>query len=334
MKYEVYLMETLKEQFEDYLTDKFNYDDDMLDDLYEDENGNYYETNEDFIRAYRKDILSKPVMKYVYEFITKVSIVDDSFKRKVVSFLFVHFYTMYYFDEIKREMATKIAKYGVDAIVETFFQTEKFGIEMLLTYYHDVIEQDEYEARLELIYEEENPCDLDIFFEAAFPPRVFTLNERLREIICNLYNHYIYMGCPDEEALKLTWLYFSNDVDPLNELEELGVTDEEKPNYKCYMIRLIIGDLYEDAINTPLVNTDNKKGKIAQTLPIIYSITGKIEIPQNEEVRNRMLKYFILLQEDQEKKKSNRENTYIQHKDKVLKSINPCYKLDEFQLKK
>ena len=334
MKYEIFLMETLKEQFEDYLTDKFNYDDDMLDDLYEDENGNYYETNEDFIRAYRKDILSKPVMKYVYEFITQVSIMTEDFKKQIISLLFIHFYTMYYFDESKKEMAVKIAKYGVDAIVKTFFQNEKFGTEMLLTYYHDAIEREDYEMRISKLHEVDGASVLDVFYNEAFPQRVFTLNEKLREIICNLYNHYIFMGCPDEEALKLTWLYFFNDVDPLDELSDLGVNDEQRIYYKNYMLRLIIGDLYEDAINTPLVNTDNKKGKMAQVLPIVYTITGKIEIPEDEEVRNRMLKYFILLQEDNDKVKSNRQNTYAQKKESVLKNINPCYKLDEFEIKR
>ncbi len=334
MKYDIYLMEILKDQYEDYLIDKFDYSDDQIEALYEDENGDYFETNEDFIRAYRKDILSKEVIKYVYDFITKVSIMDDLFKKQVISLLFIHFYTMYYFDESKKEMATKIAKFGVEAIVATFFQEEKFGIEMLLSYYHDAIEQEEYEMRLEKLYEEEKPCDLDAFFEVSFPQRIFTINEKLREIVCNLYNHYIYLGCPDEEALRLTWMYFFNDVDPLNELDELGIEDEQKEYYKRYMLRLIIGDLYEDAINKPLVNTDNKKGKIAQTLPLIYTITGKIEIPQDEEIRNRMLKYFILLQDDGEKIKSNRQNTYAQKKDSVLRTINPCYKLDELQFKK
>lgn len=98
------------------------------------------------------------------------------------------------------------------------------------------------------------------------------------------------------------------------------------------MLGLIIGDLYEDATNTPLVKTENNAGKVAQTLPVMYAMIGRIGIPQDPEVRNRMLKYFILLQNEPNKMASNRERMHNENREDILKRVNPYFLLDELKL--
>ncbi|MBR4230853.1 MAG: hypothetical protein IKR74_01685 [Bacilli bacterium] len=329
MNYNVYLIEVLRDQFEDYLIDEYGFSEDEVEELYKDNNGVYYESDGDFIRAYRKDLFSNVVMESIYNFITKISLISEEYANGLISLLFTHFYVKHYQDPDKRPYLKTIADANIDVVVKMFYEYENFGVDLLASYYQDFIEPEEYAKKQKIITDKYSNNVLNHYLQIAYPEKVYTLNQKLREIICNLYNHYISMGYTDAEALEITWCYFFNDVDPLNELEEIGITGEQRNMYKSYMLGLIIGDLYEDATNTPLVKTDNFDGKIAQVLPIIYAAFGTIDIPEEKGIRGRMLKYFILLQDDKEKIRSNRQNTLAQKREKVLKKVNPFYILDE-----
>ena len=46
-------------------------------------------------------------------------------------------------------------------------------------------------------------------------------------------------------------------------------------------------------------------------------------------MRNRILKHFIVLQDEMDKRKDNRKKTYQDNRIEILKKANPMYKLDE-----
>ena len=64
-------------------------------------------------------------------------------------------------------------------------------------------------------------------------------------------------------------------------------------------------------------------------VPIVGIQTGIIGVHADANVRNRMLKHFILLQDEKKKMRENRDKTYKDGRVKQLKKVNPLYVLDE-----
>ena len=329
MNFEQYLMEILKEEFEDMMISEGQVDDFSIEKLYKDENGNYYDSDSAFINAHKDQIFSQKLMSEIHMFITKVDFLDEKDMTKLVAYLAAQYYVGHYGVADDERTLRYLATTEMDRIVELFMNNEWFGRDLLNSFYKNAITSKRYYMNKRKIQEDGKAKVLDRLYNVAFPPQTFTLNQKLRDVICNLYNYYINRGYPDKEALEITWHYFFNDLDPLHELEELGCDEIQKMAYKKYMLGLIIGDLYEDTVNKPMVDTESYKGRMAQVLPVFLTAMGQIAIPGDEEVRGRMLKYFILLQDNKEKMKNNREKTHTDKREKQLKKVNPGYILDE-----
>ena len=331
MNFEMYLMDIIKDQLDEYLEIVYEYDEDELTSLYYDEDGKPL-SNRDFIYKFKDKIMSEEVINAVYAFITQISLLEEKDFTRLVAYLSTHYYIANYNNKKNQPVLKFLVDSDISKIVELFYKNERFGEDLVSSFLKNNIDEEKYNKTKEQINKDNKGNDLNSLYQIAYPPRMFTLNQKLREIINNLYNYYISLGCNDIEALELTWGYFFNDLDPLNELEDIGCYDEDKELYKRYMIGLIIGDLYEDTANGPLVKTDNPSGLIAQALPIYFVNSGIIGLPSDPEVRNRMLKYFIILQDDPEKMKSNREKTHMDNREMQLKKVNPAYLLDELTL--
>jgi len=329
MNFEQYLMEILKEEFENMMIALERVDSSEVEKLYKDENGQLYSSDGAFINAYKDEIFSKKLMDEIHMFITKIDILEEKDLTKLVAYLSTQHYISRYGNENDEQTLRYLATTEIDDIVRLFIENEWFAQDLLSSFYSNAINSKNYYANKRKIQEDGKAKVLDRLYNIAYPPQTFTLNQKLREIICNLYNYYISRGYPDKEALEITWHYFFNDLDPLHELEELGCDESQKMAYKKYMLGLIIGDLYEDTVNKPMVDTESYKGRMAQVLPVFLTSIGQVAIPGDEEVRGRMLKYFILLQDNEEKKKSNRQKTHTDKREKQLKKVNPGYILDE-----
>ena len=109
----------------------------------------------------------------------------------------------------------------------------------------------------------------------------------------------------------------------------MGVDQESKNVYKRYMLGLIYADVYEDACNSSLIDSENMLDRLADTVSVVGLSFGYIGIPKEENVRNRILKHFIVLQDEMDKRKDNRKKTYQDNRIEILKKANPMYKLDE-----
>ena len=329
MNFESYLMETLKEQFEQMMTILYEVKEEDIESLYKDKNGEFFDTDGAFIRAHADKIFTEDLMDAIYVYVAQISQLEHQDLTRLVAYLASQYYISNYGQEKSQPVLNYLAKVDIKDIVTLFYENDFFGRDLVSAFYQNAANPHQFYENKEKIKEDGNISSLDKFYNIAFPEEIFTLNQKLRDIICNLYNHYISRGYSDQEALEITWCYFTQDLDPLHEIEEIGVTDELKPFYKKYMLGLIFGDLYEDTANTPLVKTDNYDGRVAQVLPVLYTIIGRTAIPNDPSVRGRMLKYFILLQDNPEKKKSNREKTHAEGREHILKKVNPTYLLDE-----
>lgn len=327
--FEAYLMNVIKEQYEDMMEALHNLNDEELDNLYLDDEGNVITSDKEFLLKHKDKILTEEIYDAVYSFISQICLLEERDITRLIAYLCTHYYIRNYDNKDNQAVLKYLANTDIKNIVELFYSNSDFGIDLVKSFYMNSVNEEKYYETKEQISKDKRDQELNKLFEVAFPERIFTINQKLREVVCNLYDYYIEMGCTDKEALSLTWDYFLMNFDPLHELEDMGFDEAEILFYKNYTIGLIIGDLYEDVSNKPLVNTDNYYGKIAQLLPVLLTNFGEIAIPGDVDVRNRMLKYFILLQNDPAKKKSNREKTHSDGRELQLKKVNPIYILDE-----
>jgi len=159
--------------------------------------------------------------------------------------------------------------------------------------------------------------------------KIETINGKLRDTIVNLYNHYRASGYSNSDALDMVWAYWTQGFDPLSELSKMGFSRLEELMLKKYTLRLIYSDLYEEGLNNPIIESDSYEERFATIFPVLVVLFYGTIIPENKDLRNRILENFILLQEDNNRKRDNRLNTISKGQIKVLKKVNPTYYLDE-----
>lgn len=235
---------------------------------------------------------------------------------------------IYHYDDENKAIIHFLKNASLEEILTLFEENDDFGRAMISAFINCETYEQDYKAIADRIKEDE-PTIFEKF--KLDPPKynVTTINGILRNVVCNLYNHYIAKGCDDITALNNVWAYFDTNFDPLGELDKMGYDYNTKEQLKKFIICLIYADIYEDVANTSIINSTNYEDRLAASIPFITSHIGLISIPKEEGVRNRILKYFILLQEEKEKKQANRLQTHKDKRTHILKKVNPSYILDE-----
>lgn len=249
--------------------------------------------------------------------------------ERLVSFLVSKYFLCNYEDKSKKRLIDFIKNNSIDKIIKRFMNDDEFGRKTLEAYIHSNTDLKRFNDSRQKIYENNDQTILLSLEGLALDYNVITINELLRNVICNLYNYYISMGYGDIEALNYTWQFFISNFDPVGELDKMGFDQTTKSSFKQYMLCLIYADLYEDACNMPIIQSDNYEDRLASVIPLVMTQLEMINIPKEEGIRNRILKSFILLQDDKEKKCSNRRKTYADNRLNILKKVNPTYMLDE-----
>lgn len=232
-------------------------------------------------------------------------------------------YVIYNSDTVKIDKNINLSN-----LTNMFLEDYDFGIKLIEAVYLSIIDEHNYNIKKANMLTSDNDYNLD---KVKFDSDLFTINDFYRETITKLYNHYIFNGCSDIEALNLTWAYFINDLDPFNTLDEICIDNESKNKIKRSMLNIIFSDLYEDVMNGSIIKSDNYNDRLADFIPVFTTFLGFTTIPNNVEIRNRMLKHFILLQDEKEKLKNNRAQTYINNRDVYVKKVNPNYQYDDFR---
>ncbi len=328
MEYENYLMEILKEQFRYLLIDNYNVSENEVVNIDADEKGNMFK-DDIFLRKYEQQIFTDELMNYIYDFLIQI---DEGLDiNRLVAFLSSHYYINHYDNEKDKPILKALANCSIEELVKLFYENGKFGKSILSSFYSNTAHNKKYNDNKELIKEDGNYYAVDRFINLVYPSDqydIYTINQKLRRIICNIYNHYISNGYSDDDALSMTWRYFSHGIDPLNELDDICDDDYQIAYYKKYALGLIYGDLYENTANMSPIELTDYADVFAQLFPTASTIFGRSVVPQDPIVRNRMLKTFIMLQDDPERRRSNRERTFKEKRQRVLKKVNPFYILD------
>lgn len=245
--------------------------------------------------------------------------------RELVKELIIKYFVYHYNNNEKQNIIRFIKNANFESIYDLFIDRCDFGIELITSYYDSLIDEKKYYSNRGKILA--NDEDFEVL--KKYDSDNSEYNSFLRESIVNIYNNYITNGFSDIEALKYTWAYFTHNFLPENLMKEEDIEFLLETDTKRLALSLIYADLYENAMNGSFSHSDNEKENIATFLPILITTLYMQIIPSDTEVRNRLLKHFILLQDDKEQMKSNRIKTYEQERVMTLKNYNPYFTSDE-----
>lgn len=327
MDFNKYLLENLLDCYEEYCACTQEMSEEEIDAMYINDEGNEMSDEEFFFEHY-DDVLEEDVVDALYAFICDMGIQHEIDLDRIVSFLCAR-YVIHHYDSSTVTNYLRVT--DIKDIVNLFVENINFGMALVKDHFDAMLNQEKYNKNFNVAKENKDDIALNKFANKAFYEKIQTLNDLLRNVVCNIYDHYISCGCDDVEALNMTWMYFFQDTDPLGELDKMGIDYETKFFYKKYALGLIFADLYEDVCNESIIQSDNFEDRAAQMTPLLAVRLGAITLPADEGTRNRVLKHFILLQEEKEKKQKNRKQTYKDGRIKELKKFNPLYKLDEMK---
>ena len=245
----------------------------------------------------------------------------------LVKELLTRYFIFNYEDKSQESVLEFIRNSSFDIIFDLFENNTFFGIDLFTSYFDSIRDEKKYFINRGKVL----ASDRDFKILKEYDKNINPLNRLLKESIVKLYNNYINSGFSDIDALSYTWAYFTHNFMP----DELFDEDTEdlllEPEIKRYSLSLIYADLYEHAMNQKVSFSDNEKENIASFLPILIVSFSMQVIPNDVEVRNRLLKHFILLQDDKEQMKENRIKTYNDERCLALKKYNPYFTGDEIR---
>lgn len=291
-----------------------------------DENGKTI-SDLDFIQERYEEIFIDEVFDALYASIVDFGEVEEIDLEKIVSFLASKYYVFNY--KSTPSVISYLKLCNLEDVINLFKTNCDFGMDMIKSYFYSLIDTKRYEDNRKMIYENNDQEKLLDYEKRCVVVNVSTINSILRETICNIYDYYVNLNYDDVEALRYTWMFFIQGFDPTGKIEELSDDEVTKRFYRVYALRLIYSDLYEDVCNKSIIKSENADDRMADLVPLMGIRMRIIGIHANESIRNRMLKHFILLQDEKKKMKENREKTYKEDRVKQLKKVNPFYALDE-----
>ena len=329
MNFEKYLIEILKDEFDQMMKYMYDLNSNELNELYHDENGVPFDSDGEFIKANADKIFCDDLMDAIYVFVSQASVLEQGDYTKLIAYLVTQYYINRYSDEKSKTVLSFLSSSDMKDIEDLFFNNDMFGSALIESFYRNASVPQSFYENKNKIKEDGNDSVLDRFYTIAFPAEVYTLNQKLREIVSKLYGYYLNRGYSKEEASEITWEYFIQGLDPLNQLDELGCTEEQKPFYRKYTLGLMIGDLYEDSANTLPSEIKTNDEMTSHGYSILLAVMGRIRIPVLESTRRNMLERFIHLQETPERFNENRRKTHEEKRERTLKKVNPTYLLDE-----
>lgn len=326
MDVEKFLIEHIVDSYYQYSEVVENKSEEEIDELFIDDDGEEL-SDKEFLTTYSEDVFTDEIFDSLYTTIIDLSEVGEIDINKVVAFLASKYYIFNY--STAPSVVGYLRNTSIEEITNLFKEIYEFGLDMVRSYFKSLINTEVMKNNRQAIYENNDQDKLLEFEKVNEFIKIQSINHILRDVIVDIYNHFISNGCYDIEALNNTWMFFIKDFDPVGELENYGMDFKTKQLYKRYLLGLIYGDLYEDVCNDSIIDSNNFEDKMADVIPILSVRMGMITIPAEEGIRNRLLKHFILLQTEKKKLSENRKKTYSDGRIKELKKVNPLYPLDE-----
>jgi len=322
-----FLITNMVDLYGEYLEVNENVSYDEFDSLFIDEDGEEI-SDIDFILSNYEDMFEDVIFEELYVYITDVGISKDIDLKRIVAFLASKYY-IYNYNGGNNSVIKYLRNTPIEEIENLFVENMDFGTDMVKAFFYALVDQKRYVDNQNLVYAKQDEKKVLEFENTANIIEIATINKILRDNICELYDYYIQNGCDDITALNYTWAYFTKDFDPIGKLDQMGFDYQTKRSLNKYTISLMFADLYEDICNKAIIGDNIYEDRALKAMILIEVQLGALIIPSDEEMRNRLLKYFILLQNEEDKKKENRKKTFEDKREKILKKVNPSYFLDE-----
>ena len=150
MNFESYLYDVLKEQYEDFMSALYGFNDDNIDLIYINRNGEYYDSDKAFLLDNKKQLLNEEMMDAIYTFITQISLLEDVDITRLVAYLSIHYYKRHYTDKECASVLRYLVNSDIKDIVELFFNNDIFAKDMLSSFYTNQVDEDKYKLLLEM----------------------------------------------------------------------------------------------------------------------------------------------------------------------------------------
>lgn len=286
----------------------------------------------EFVEKYCDEICDEEIIDGVYYYLIDDGCDFDFSIEKIVS----HFVMNYIYENYNDPKLSPIMRYlksnDIKSVTELFVSNEAFGKSFIESYLRNYDSEIDYDSVKETIT---NNGDEELLTKwVNLSSDYCSLNELLRRVLVSLYDYYISHGCGDIDAINNVWGYFTNNFDPLGELDNMGMDYETKQKCKAYMLRVIYSDLYEDISNGPIIDSVNEYDNITNSFVLASMKMGLCRLPLDVEVRNRMMKHFLLLHYEKEKRIENRRATLKEGRGEVLKKVHPGHILDTIDFAK
>lgn len=284
-------------------------------------------SDEEFFFSNYSEILHESILEELH-----LLIIDDGMEKDFSLKQFVNFfaskYFVYNYGNGNNSVINFFKNSSIDEIEDLFVENITFGIEMIKSYFFSLLDEKRYINNRKKIYANNDEDTLINFEVGSYNKNEVSTNYKLRKHIYDIYNYYISNGFDDISALDYTWNFFFIGLDPIGYTEKINMEYYEVISYKQKLLCLIYSDVYEDICNNSIIISDNYLDRMALVVAIMSVNTGFINIPEKD-IRNRILKHFILLRDDIEKRKENRKKTYTDERVLQLKKVNPSYLTDE-----
>lgn len=293
--------------------------------FYEDDNEEQMSDCE-FVSKYCNEICNEEVIDGVYYYLIDDGCDFDFSLEKIVSHFVLDYIYNNYGNKSLANIMSYLKKTNIEEVVEFFKTNEYFGKSLIESYVKNYDADIDHDQVRENVIDDGNHELLDKWNLLA--AEYCSLNELLRRVIVSLYDYYVSIGCDDVTALNNTWAYFYKDFDPLGELDSMGIDFDTKQRYKAYTVKIMFADVYEDILNGSIIDSVNLYDRITDNFVVTAVNFNMCSIPDEEQIRNRFLKHFLLLHYEKEKRIKNRKQTIKEGRGEVLKKFHPGHALD------
>lgn len=320
-----YLLDLLVDAFEIYLTfaQDFNLDDSRKN-LSEENKAAYNK----FIFAANGEIMcEEQVLDTFYaNLISFESELAYPLKR-IISFLVGRYVMFCYNDDDKVLQMAFFSLASADEVLEKFKENYYFAIDLISTAFKSFLNEKKVYENIAYALANNESYSINKWLADENDEIEASLNEELRNSICNMVDKLVQDGVKYQDALDYVWQFFTRNFDPTGIISKYG--DEKKPEFiKQEILNIMYSDVFEDACNRHDLDKLDYEERFMMMTVILSVYSGAINVP-SEQIRKDFLARFIDLRYDYEKRKKNRCASYENGNINLVKKVNPSYQYDE-----
>lgn len=302
-----------------------------------------------FIKEHLKDLTTPGMVDSFYNNLFFYFYLEDNDKNNIfncndecnryavsnylIAYIFEN-YILYHYNDPKFENIIKtIAESRFSILRLQYYENEEIAKKMLKCLFHSLAKPEICEANRELM-KKNNEEHLIKNFDSRIKNVTISINDFLRILFNQYFNQLICQQYSLKDAVLAATVWLFSDEDVMDTFKNMNLTREEILSYKKYLRKLIIADVYEDAMNSPtpysIDSDEHKKKEEVAVAMSIYAISCNKELSDfNKDQILYFIYHYIKLIQDEVKTISNRISSIDNDRLKIIKKYNPSFMFDE-----